>query len=69
MRYIKGCSDAVSGVSPEVFGPVYHEPLASKEINSVRDAFCVNLILGALLEILSFLKAMGVLHTILEHFT
>ena len=54
-------------VLPEVLGPIDHVPLASKEVNSVRDTLCIDVLPCTLLEVLFVLKAEAVLHTSLEH--
>ena len=54
-------------VLPEIFRSINHEPLASKEVYSIGDALCINVLPGALLEVFSFLEAIGVLDTGLEH--
>jgi hypothetical protein len=59
----------VSRVLPEVFRPVYHESLASKEIYPVRNTFSIDLFSCAFLKIFSILEACTVLNAALKHLT
>lgn len=57
----------MSGVLAKVLRPVNHVSLAPKVVNSVRNAFSVDALLGTGPKIFILLEAVGVLDAVLKH--